>query len=75
MFYLGSSFADPLPWVSCNNTWNTKYCVETRENITEYKAGINNNVDYCSVNETSNANEETYNKTTSPSQEFYEYVA
>uniref|UniRef100_A0A668AW83 Transporter n=1 Tax=Myripristis murdjan TaxID=586833 RepID=A0A668AW83_9TELE len=23
LFYLGSSFSAPLPWATCNNTWNT----------------------------------------------------
>ena len=79
MFYLFSSFTDPLPWVSCNNTWNTPYCLETTERITVPRGEINSNVDYwatdyCSVNDTSEANETAYNKTTSSSQEFYEYV-
>ncbi|XP_078495515.1 sodium- and chloride-dependent creatine transporter 1-like [Ciona intestinalis] len=26
--YLVSSCENPLPWTSCNNTWNTKNCVE-----------------------------------------------
>ena len=74
MFYLFSSFTDPLPWVSCNNTWNTHYCLETKENITKVQVEMNNNVDYCNDEETSGANETTYNLTTSSSQEFYEYV-
>uniref|UniRef100_A0A668AZ42 Transporter n=1 Tax=Myripristis murdjan TaxID=586833 RepID=A0A668AZ42_9TELE len=28
LFYLGSSFSEPLPWATCNNTWNTDRCVE-----------------------------------------------
>ena len=74
MFYLFSSFTDPLPWVSCNNTWNTPYCLENTENITGRRVEINSNVDYCSVSETLATNETAYNKTTSSSQEFYEYV-
>lgn len=26
LYYLFSSFQDPLPWQSCNNTWNTANC-------------------------------------------------
>lgn len=26
LYYLFSSFQDPLPWGSCNNTWNTPHC-------------------------------------------------
>lgn len=26
LFYLGNSFLSPLPWTSCNNTWNTQDC-------------------------------------------------
>lgn len=26
LYYLFSSFQDPLPWGSCNNTWNTPQC-------------------------------------------------
>ncbi|XP_068598353.1 solute carrier family 6 member 11a [Brachionichthys hirsutus] len=27
-FYLFSSFSGEVPWASCNNTWNTEFCVE-----------------------------------------------
>ena len=26
LYYLASSFQDPLPWVSCDNAWNTRNC-------------------------------------------------
>ncbi|CAG2195173.1 unnamed protein product [Mytilus edulis] len=26
LFYFGNSFLSPLPWTSCNNTWNTQDC-------------------------------------------------
>ncbi|CAC5418384.1 unnamed protein product [Mytilus coruscus] len=26
LFYFGNSFLSPLPWTSCNNTWNTHDC-------------------------------------------------
>ena len=71
MFYLGSSFTDPLPWVSCNNTWNSIYCIESAGNTTERQIEINNDVvDYCSAVEVAETNDTV--KSTSPSQEFYE---
>ena len=70
MFYLGSSFTDPLPWVSCNNSWNSIYCIEAASNATERQLEINNNVDYCGTAEVVESNDTV--KTTSPSQEFYE---
>ena len=34
MFYLVSSFQDPLPWVGCGNWWNTKSCWDVQSNTT-----------------------------------------
>ena len=28
LHYMFSSFSNPLPWVGCNNTWNTELCYE-----------------------------------------------
>uniref|UniRef100_UPI001EAED1D7 sodium-dependent serotonin transporter-like n=1 Tax=Oncorhynchus gorbuscha TaxID=8017 RepID=UPI001EAED1D7 len=28
LYYLFSSFQSPLPWQSCNNTWNTPNCTD-----------------------------------------------
>ncbi|GCC40210.1 hypothetical protein chiPu_0024170, partial [Chiloscyllium punctatum] len=25
-YYLGHSFSSPLPWATCNNSWNTPNC-------------------------------------------------
>ncbi|XP_024921999.1 sodium- and chloride-dependent betaine transporter-like isoform X3 [Cynoglossus semilaevis] len=36
-FYLFSSFSSELPWVSCNNTWNTGNCVEFHINVSSTK--------------------------------------
>jgi len=33
LFYLISSFQDPLPWVACNNWWNSEFCFKNSENI------------------------------------------
>ncbi|XP_061584505.1 solute carrier family 6 member 22, tandem duplicate 2 [Cololabis saira] len=32
--YLFSSFKTELPWVSCNNTWNTEFCFQHSDNQT-----------------------------------------
>ncbi|XP_061559123.1 sodium- and chloride-dependent GABA transporter ine [Phycodurus eques] len=32
LYYLFSSFQDPLPWESCNNTWNTANCTDRAAN-------------------------------------------
>jgi len=34
IFYLLSSFQDPLPWISCNNWWNSEFCFKNSENGT-----------------------------------------
>ena len=70
IFYLFSSFADPLPWVSCNNTWNTPFCLDTPVNQTQQPVEIIE--DYCS--EEKKLNTTGVVQTTSSSQEFYEYV-
>ena len=70
IFYLFSSFADPLPWVSCNNTWNTPFCLDTPVNQTQQPVEIIE--DYCS--EEQKLNTTGVVQTTSSSQEFYEYV-
>ncbi len=33
LFYLGASFHDPLPWIGCDNDWNTESCFDL-ENAT-----------------------------------------
>lgn len=33
MFYIGNSFMNPLPWRSCDNEWNTEFCVTTRNPV------------------------------------------
>uniref|UniRef100_A0A3B3ZWM0 Transporter n=1 Tax=Periophthalmus magnuspinnatus TaxID=409849 RepID=A0A3B3ZWM0_9GOBI len=32
LYYLFSSFQQPLPWTSCNNTWNTENCTSHSTN-------------------------------------------
>ena len=34
MFYLVSSFRDPLPWTGCDNWWNTDDCWDVSQNST-----------------------------------------
>ncbi|KAF7281952.1 hypothetical protein GWI33_003974 [Rhynchophorus ferrugineus] len=31
LYYLGSSISEELPWMHCNNSWNTELCWETRD--------------------------------------------
>lgn len=30
LYYLVSSFYDPLPWSQCTQSWNTDHCIESR---------------------------------------------
>ena len=68
MFYLFSSFQDPLPWVGCNNSWNTIHCLDSSENGNASLPG-GEIIDFGQANAA--ASNETI-KTTSSSQEFYE---
>uniref|UniRef100_UPI003AAF917F sodium- and chloride-dependent GABA transporter ine n=1 Tax=Centroberyx gerrardi TaxID=166262 RepID=UPI003AAF917F len=38
LYYLFSSFQAPLPWQSCNNTWNTPNCTEHATNDSAYSS-------------------------------------
>merc|ERR1712156_350490 len=42
MFYLVNSFADPLPWVSCDNWWNTPECSSVKDNTSKIGVEISN---------------------------------
>ncbi|ESO97683.1 hypothetical protein LOTGIDRAFT_104165, partial [Lottia gigantea] len=35
LFYLYSSFTSQLPWISCNNTWNTENCLPYEFTLTD----------------------------------------
>lgn len=41
IFYLVSSFQDPLPWVGCNNWWNSELCFKNSANSTDLSKHIN----------------------------------
>jgi len=41
LFYLISSFQDPLPWVACNNWWNSEFCFKNSENISSVSTFAN----------------------------------
>lgn len=30
LYYIANSFFNPLPWSTCGNSWNSKYCVDER---------------------------------------------
>ena len=34
LFYMIASFKDPLPWVGCENEWNTPKCFNMSQNAT-----------------------------------------
>ena len=34
LFYMIASFKDPLPWVGCDNEWNTPNCFNMSEDVT-----------------------------------------
>ncbi|KAM3868931.1 sodium- and chloride-dependent GABA transporter ine [Diretmus argenteus] len=38
LYYLFSSFQAPLPWQSCNNTWNTPNCTDVAVNDSAYSS-------------------------------------
>jgi len=65
VYYFVLSFAWELPWSTCNNDWNTKYCYTRSGNHTHFN-GVN-------VTDGAAANF-TLNKTRSPSEEFFELV-
>lgn len=39
LYYFVSSFYNPLPWVGCNNSWNTDNCWDGTLNATELRNG------------------------------------
>jgi hypothetical protein len=43
LYYLGSSFQNPLPWTSCDNAWNTEFCSKRGTNISalNFTLGMN----------------------------------
>jgi len=36
IFYLISSFQDPLPWVGCSNWWNSQSCFQNSQNLSKH---------------------------------------
>lgn len=67
LYYFVRSFASPLPWSHCNNTWNTELC-STREehNATNFTA-LNVSVEVVGNTMMPRA------KLRTPSEEFYEF--
>ncbi|XP_075875950.1 sodium- and chloride-dependent GABA transporter 3-like [Nelusetta ayraudi] len=43
LFYLVSSFQTPLPWATCNNTWNTESCVTLQDSLSPSENLTSNN--------------------------------
>ena len=40
LYYMGASCQNPLPWVGCNNTWNTDECWEPPSKSKEPGDGV-----------------------------------
>eukprot|EP00092_Neocalanus_flemingeri_P033536 GFUD01036454.1.p1 GENE.GFUD01036454.1~~GFUD01036454.1.p1 ORF type:complete len:609 (+),score=101.36 GFUD01036454.1:134-1960(+) len=51
LFYLISSFQDPLPWVGCNNWWNSEFCFKNSENISGISKMFNQSMGISSTQE------------------------
>ena len=39
LFFLFSSFTDPLPWTTCDNSWNTPACLARGRLLTQWPLG------------------------------------
>ncbi|XP_050411372.1 sodium- and chloride-dependent glycine transporter 1 [Patella vulgata] len=61
LFYLASSFTSELPWITCNNTWNTDNCLPYEFTLTDEER-----VNYTAAH----AHNGTMN---TPSEEYYKY--
>ena len=46
MFYLVSSFQDPLPWIGCDNWWNTDNCWDVHSNQTSSTGNISSTQEF-----------------------------
>ena len=48
LYYLGNSFMSPLPWTTCENSWNSEQCISDRSEyqlkIKQQNGTFNNNL-------------------------------
>lgn len=58
LYFLVASITPELPWLHCNNTWNTIGCTDTKNNYTS----------------TNNNTQVTANSPHSPAAEYFQYV-
>ncbi|KAL4240385.1 hypothetical protein ACF0H5_001175 [Mactra antiquata] len=85
-YYFVQSFFDPLPWTTCNNWWNTKYCreytyykkSESDQHVTSYNTSINSllnhdNQTYINLDTTSNIAFINSSIWTSSAEEFWKH--
>ena len=82
LYFLTASATPNLPWVHCNNSWNTDHCWESAETVQK----ISDNVSYFMQNLTENAKsyDESINTHSSvpdsiknrfsPASEYFQYV-
>ncbi|XP_046671125.1 sodium- and chloride-dependent betaine transporter-like [Homalodisca vitripennis] len=72
IFYFFMSLRYDVPWRSCNNPWNTKFCVNAyeRNSLTCWKKFYNSTAfsTYCSINQQNISTKEL----TDPVKEFWE---
>ena len=62
LYYLGSSFFNPLPWTTCDNAWNTPKCLHQSPNSLQqngnssldgmYNSSLQSSVNSSNVNAT-----------------------
>ncbi len=65
-FYLFASFQDPIPWSTCNNSWNTQNCFISLRNLEQNATAIS----MSNSSEMSSA-QTLRNKTTTPGDEYF----
>ncbi|CAC5375929.1 Sodium- and chloride-dependent neutral and basic amino acid transporter B(0+),Sodium- and chloride-dependent taurine transporter,Sodium-dependent noradrenaline transporter,Sodium-dependent proline transporter,Sodium-and chloride-dependent glycine transporter 1,Creatine transporter,Sodium- and chloride-dependent GABA transporter 3,Sodium- and chloride-dependent betaine transporter,Sodium- and chloride-dependent GABA transporter 2,Sodium-dependent dopamine transporter,Sodium- and chloride-dependent GABA tran len=83
IYYLGHSFIGPLPWTTCDNTWNSPQCVTERGVLDQGRnfTTQNNNLTFKMLNmgvyNTTTSNEYTWTNDTSKlmtaQEEFWQY--
>ncbi|VDI57677.1 solute carrier family 6 (neurotransmitter transporter, amino acid) member 5/7/9/14, partial [Mytilus galloprovincialis] len=83
IYYIGNSFIGPLPWTTCDNTWNTQQCVADRgvlnqgRNYTTQNHNLTIKMLKIDVDNTTTLNDYTWTNDTSKlmtaQEEFWQY--